>query len=121
MERCVLALVSGLRRMTVRVPQPLLYALCWLGSPVVFVLFVLPYRLLSRFPATHTLSQRIPFRHATSPMSLAGDLYDRFAAPIECRYGRATVERWFEREGLTEVSVVAHRGWLAYGRRPTQA
>jgi SAM-dependent methyltransferase len=114
-ERLLLRLVSAGRRATVRIPGQLLYRLCQLASPFVFAGFALSARALARFEATRTLSQRIPFRHATSPMSLTGDLYDRFAAPIECRYSRSEVERWFQQAGCSDVMVAPLRGWVGYG------
>lgn len=116
--RSLLRVVSWCRRLTVAMPARLLFSLCTAASPLVFAGFALPSRVLVRYPVTRPLGQRIPFRHAESPMSLAGDLYDRFAAPIERRYSRVEVAGWFERAGLQEIGVVSHRGWLGYGVKP---
>ena len=119
-ERALLRGVNQLRRATVPLPPKVLYGLCRLGSPVVFVCLTLPARLLARL-GQPALSRRIPYHHGAGPFSLAGDLYDRFAAPIEQRYSRSQIEQWLQRAGLEQVDVAAMRGWVAWGRKPPLA
>ena len=114
-ERMALALIGAVRRLTVRLPLPLLYRLCWLASPIVFLALTVPARLLSRWRMTAALGQRIPFRHGRSLFGLTGDLFDRFSAPIEQRYRRERLEEWFAEARLRDVHILPHRGWLAFG------
>lgn len=116
-ERALLSWVGLMRRMTVRVPAPLLYRLCQLCAPLVFVLLTMPAALLARWPLTSPLSRRIPFRHGRSLFGLSGDLYDRFSAPLERRYHRQDVERWFTGANLRDITIIFQRGWVAYGRK----
>ena len=118
LERALLWWVGVMRRLTVRFPAPLLYRLCQLCAPLVFVTLTMPATLLARWTMTSPLSQRIPFRHGRSFFGLSGDLYDRFSAPLEQRYSRQDVERWFAGAKLQEVTVIVQRGWVAYGRKP---
>ncbi|MBI3332994.1 MAG: class I SAM-dependent methyltransferase [Candidatus Omnitrophica bacterium] len=118
LERTLLRWVSLLRGATTLLPPRWLYALCRTASPAVFLLFTIPHRILRSFRATRGLSERIPFRHGSSWFSLTGDLYDRFAAPIENRYSERQVESWFQEAGLRHVQVVPKRGWVAFGCKP---
>lgn len=120
-ERALLRLVNGLRRVTVAMPPRALFGLCRLASPLVFAGLTVPARVLGRWQATQGLSERIPYRQGRSPMDLTGDLYDRFAAPLEHRYDRATVEQWFRQAGLTQVATAPLRGWVGWGVKPGQA
>jgi ubiquinone/menaquinone biosynthesis C-methylase UbiE len=114
-ERALLGAVSGMRQLTTRIPRQVLYGMCQVASPLVFATMTLPARGLAKFERTRGLSLRIPFRHGASPMSLTGDLYDRFAAPIERRYSQAEIERWFRQAGLLNILVKPLRGWVGYG------
>ena len=116
-ERALLALVTRIRRWTVRWPPRVLYRACQLASPVVFVGFTVPSRLLAAVPWTRPLARRVPFRHGRSFQGLVGDLFDRFAAPVEHRYRRWQIAAWFAEAGLVDVQVLPHRGWLAFGRK----
>lgn len=118
LEQLLLRAVKGVRHVTVRVPPRMLYHLCRMLSPLIFFGLTVPAHLLARATLTKPLSERIPYRHGVSPMSLAADLYDRFAAPIERRYSKAQVERWFSSVGLVGVHVVPLRGWVGYGTKP---
>lgn len=113
----LLGLANQFRRLTIRLPHRLLYAFCWLAAPAVFLLFTVPYRLLCRLPGGRRLAQGLPFRHGTGPFSLAGDLYDRFGAPVERRYSRLTAERLLREAGLKRISVEKNRGWMAAGMK----
>ena len=84
---------------------------------MVYLGFTVPARLLARLPVTRGASQRIPFRHATSWRGLVGDLYDRFAAPLERRYRPEELRRWFVDAELGDIQIVPHRGWLGYARK----
>lgn len=115
LERLSLGAVKILRRLTTRIPHRLLYGLCWFSSPLFFLSMTLPYRILARWPGTRRCANRIPFRHGRSWFGLTGDLYDRFAAPLERRYGKEELQAWFSQAGFTSIRVEGHRGWVACG------
>lgn len=119
--RWLLAAVNRLRGVTVRFPHGMLYRLCQAAAPLTYLLFALPYRALRRVPGLRSLMAGFPFRHATGPFSLAGDLYDRFSAPVEWRFSRAGAEALLQNTGLRAVSAVNHRGWMVSGIKPMPA
>lgn len=108
--RAALALANSPRLLTTRISPPILMALCRLLSPVVYALCTWPSR---RF----RWAARFPYRHGKDPWSLSGDLYDRFAAPIERRYSREGAVELVSGAGLEVVRVVQRRGWLVLSRR----
>lgn len=111
----LLGATNQLRRVTTRLPHRALYVACWAASPVMFLLFTLPYRAFRGLGVNHPLTAAIPFRHASDPMSLVGDLFDRFSAPVEHRYSRAAVECFMRRAGLSEVTLAHEGGWMVLG------
>jgi SAM-dependent methyltransferase len=116
-ERLLLKAVNQLRHVTVRMPPRWLYGLCRFCSPLVFLGLTVPAKLLARIPSLEPLSRRIPYHHGKRPFGLTGDLYDRFAVPIERRYSRSAIGQWLTRMGLTDVQVHPLRGWVGYGRK----
>ena len=113
--------VNAVRWATTRMPPPALEVLCRLAAPLVFVLCTIPYRLARRFPGLRTLAARMPFRHATGPFSIWGDLFDRFSAPVEHRYSRAAAIGLLAAGGLGKVAAVHERGWMLVGTKPPGA
>ena len=116
--RGLLRMASALRRATTRIPPRLLYRCCQVGSPIVYLLFAVPYQLLRRVPGWKRIATGIPFRHASGPFSLAADLYDRFSAPVEWRYSRAGALALFHEAGLEEMTIAKERGWMLVGKKP---
>jgi SAM-dependent methyltransferase len=106
------------RGITTRTPHRALYGLCVIASPVIYLLFTLPAKILGLIPGLRNLSSAIPFHFGRGPFSLAGDLYDRFATPVEYRYSRDTAVRLVESGGFMVSRVQQHHGWmLAFQRR----
>ncbi len=119
--RGLLELANAPRRLTVRMPHRLLYGLCWVASPVVVLLFTVPHRLLRSVPGGRRLAEQIPFRNGSGPFSLAGDLYDRFGAPVERRYSRSEAEHLLRQAGLEGIVTGNDRGWMVAGTKPDAA
>ena len=115
--RWLLALGNLPRLLTTRLPHSLLFRMCQIGSPIVYLLFTLPSRLASSVGLT-PIGASFPFRHGTHPFSLAGDLYDRFSAPIEKRYSRQGAVEFLRAAGLEQVVVAFERGWMVSGVKP---
>jgi len=111
----LLWVVALARKVTVRLPFPLLRLLCWLLSVGLMAGVVLPYRLLLTLGVdvkdTWPLSvyTKYPFN------VLYNDQFDRFSAPIEKRYSEAEVAALLESAGLREVRVFSRFGWIADG------
>ncbi len=119
--RWLLRLSGACRALTTRLPADLLYRLCQAGSPVVFLLFAVPFRALRRVPMLERVAAGMPFRHARGPLRLANDLYDRFSAPIEKRYSRAGAVQFLRGAGLEQIALAQERGWMAVGTKPATA
>lgn len=105
------------RRFTTRLPHALLYALCAGGAPFVYLGFTVPHKVLRRVPFCRAVAAGIPFRHGRGPFSLTGDLYDRFSAPVEYRYGRHAAAQLARDAGFSVLQVQNERGWMLELRR----
>jgi len=120
LKHFALKAVGALRGITTRIPLKALYALSFLAAPFIFLFFSCPAMLLGKFKGTRHLSERIPFNFATHPFSAAGDLYDRFGAPIEHRFNKEDIRKMFAESGFYDVSIAKMKdiaGWIAWGRK----
>lgn len=104
-KRMAIRLTSVIRKITVRIPPPILHAFCRFLSPLVVVLFSWPARLLRRFSKSCPFAEKMPFNFGTSLGSLTGDLYDRFSAPQEYRFSKEAVREWYRQGGLRDIQV----------------
>jgi len=118
--RWLLTAANQLRRFTPRFSHRILYLLCQAASPLVYALFTIPFRILCFVPGLRSLVSGFPFRHATGPFNLAGDLYDRFSVPIERRFNRVDAEALFRDVKLQNVVTANDRGWMVSGVKPRQ-
>ena len=117
-KHLLLRFVTAVRQVTVYFPKKALYALSWILSPFVFIIFTLPSKIMSNFKATKHIAEAMPFNFGTGPFSLKGDLYDRFGAPLEYRFSRQEMYDMFARCGFSNVHVTRLRetaGWVAWG------
>lgn len=114
----LLRLVTAVRRITTRMPKKVLYALSWMLSPLVFIMFTVPAKIMKNFKTTKDIASKMPFNFGTGPFSLRGDLYDRFGAPIEYRFSRRGTNDLFMECGFSDVHITRLRdtaGWVAWG------
>jgi SAM-dependent methyltransferase len=107
------------RALTTRLPNRVLFNLCRLASPFVFLVFTVPAVAFRRIAPLAPLAESLPFRHGTGPFSLVGDLYDRFSAPVEFRYSRQSSSALFSEAGLERVIAAPERGWMVAGTKPS--
>jgi SAM-dependent methyltransferase len=119
-HRLILRIVAALRRITTRLPHPLLHALCYPLALLLWLFVVTPFRILRGVPRLSRLADAFPLKaYADYPFGvLVNDQFDRFSAPIERRFTRREVEQLMREAGLVEVTVTPHHGWVADGRRP---
>ena len=115
--RWMLAAVNQGRHLTTRLPHRLLYGLCVLASPVVFLTLSVPSQLLRLVPATRELADAIPYHFGRHPFHLTGDLYDRFATPVEHRYGRGSATRLANNSGFAVERIARWHGWMLLLKR----
>ncbi len=111
-------IVGLLRLITVKLPPGVLYGLCWFFSPLVYLIFSLPAKILKRFKITRNFAGKIPFNFGKGIFSLRGDLYDRFGAPIEYRFTKDGVIDILKESGFFKIKVTKLKdtaGWVAWG------
>ena len=116
--RFSLRLVNSLRRITTRIPPSVLFFLCRMASPLVYLTCTVPFLIFKRIPLLRTVAFGLPFRHGRGPFRLTGDLYDRFSAPLEYRYSRGGAACLLEQAGLAVTCVKHERGWMVAARKP---
>jgi SAM-dependent methyltransferase len=99
-HRWLLAAVTAARRLTSRLPKPIMYRLAWVIAVLVYLPLARFARLLERLGWTHAALQ-VPLSHyrSYSLQFMAGDAFDRFATPIEKRYSRAEIAAWLSSYG----------------------
>ena len=117
--RASLSCVNWFRRFTTRLSPVVLYRLCQIMSPVVYLMCTVPFLIFKHIRPLQNLAYAIPFRHGLGPFSLIGDLYDRFSAPVEYRYNRETSAELLAGAGLEVRKVVYERGWMVLGQKST--
>lgn len=111
-------MIGYLRFVTARLKPSVLYALCWIVSPFVFILFSLPSKILRSFKLTQNFSKNIPFNFGRTPFSLCGDLFDRLSVPIEHRFNKRGVYDLFSGCGFKEINITRLNetaGWVIRG------
>ncbi|HDZ77090.1 MAG TPA: class I SAM-dependent methyltransferase [Candidatus Omnitrophica bacterium] len=114
----ILKIIRILRLITTRIPRRILYVISFLASPFVVIFFSYPARFFSRFKATSSFSEKIPFNFGKGLFSLTGDLYDRFGAPIEYRFSKEDIMDMLRRNGFVNIKIDRIRsiaGWVAWG------
>jgi SAM-dependent methyltransferase len=116
----VLALVDPARRLTSRLPLPLVSGLAWLVTVPLWIALRLFYapartrpRLARALPYSSYLADLVPFPFR-EVHSIA---FDQLLAPVAHYLGRARVERCFAEGGLTLESLRWHHAnsWAASG------
>ena len=111
-------IVTAVRRITTHLPKKMLYVLSGVLSPLVFIIFTVPSKIMKNFKATKDIASKMPFNFGTGLFSLRGDLYDRFAAPIEYRFSRKGMRELFAGCGFSDIHITRLRdtaGWVAWG------
>jgi SAM-dependent methyltransferase len=111
----LLSVVALARKVTVRLPFPVLRVLCWLLSVGLMAGVVLPYRLLLKLGVDVKDTWPLAIYTKYPFIVLYNDQFDRFSAPIEKRYSEAEVAALLESAGLREVRVFSRFGWIGDG------
>ena len=112
------AFLTALRSMSTRLPYRLLNLLCWMFAVLHWLLWIGPYKLLSRFRLTRPLAKRIPFTyHAAFPFRvLHTDWFDGLAVPLQQYHRRGEVAAWFEEARLERITMDPAWGQNGGGR-----
>ena len=80
-------------------------------SPPVFLFCCLPYQILKRIPFAKKFAEKIPFRHTIRLDCLVADLYDRFSPPIENRYNKEQIKKWFEELPSNDKTIKVYKDY----------
>lgn len=116
-----LKIITILRKITTKIPHRFLYVISYLFSPFIFILFSYPSRILKKINRTKSLAKRIPFNFAVHPFSLAGDIYDRFTAPLEHRFNKEEAYVLLNKNGFDNIyvkKIESKAGWVVWGSKP---
>lgn len=122
-KHTLLVIITAVRRLTTRMPKKALYALSWILSPFIFIVFTVPSKIMKNFKATRHIAEEMPFNFGTGPFSLRGDLYDRFGAPIEYRFSRQGINDLFTECGFSNIHITRLRhtaGWVVWGYKNSE-
>jgi SAM-dependent methyltransferase len=119
-HRSLLRLVTAVRRVTTRMPHPLLRALSYPVAAAAYGLFVLPTRYSRGVRRLEKVTAALPLKaYADYPFGVCvNDQFDRFSAPLEWRFTAEEVRAMLEEAGFVDVSVFENNGWIGSGRRP---
>ncbi len=119
-HRSLLRLVAAVRRVTTRMPRPLLRVLCYPIAAALFATFVLPYRATRDAPGLERVAGGFPLKaYADYPFRVCvNDQFDRFSAPLEWRFTAEEVKGMLIEAGFADVVVLDNNGWIGSGRRP---
>lgn len=112
-----LGMATLLRKITVKLPHPLLRVLCAPLAGLLYLTFVVPGRLGGVMPLRAL--DRLPLQtYRGRPLrSLWLDTFDRLSAPIEKRYLWHEIEPWFRAAGLEVEAVREDAGLIVLARK----
>lgn len=99
---------AALRRVTVRVPHPVLRPLCLPVAAVLYGTVVVPGAIGDRRKVRRLSALPLDVYRGSPLRSLWLDTFDRLSAPVEHRYTWEDVRPWLERGGF---DVLAVRPW----------
>lgn len=116
-----IAVFNLMRAISTRLPLRLLNLLCLGFAAGQWALWIVPYRLLSRFQPTQGLAQRLPFTlYARYPFRvLHADWFDGLSVPLVNYYRREEIAEWFREAGLEQVRIDPDWGGRALGYAPS--
>ena len=93
-----------MRAVSTHLPLRILNPVCLVCAGIEWFLWVIPYRLLSRFAPTRGLARRLPFTfHARFPFYVAHtDWFDGLSVPLVHYHRREEIAAWFREAGLRQ-------------------
>lgn len=116
-----IAAFNLMRTISTRLHLRILDPLCLGLAAGQWVLWIAPYRLLSRFRPTRGLAQRLPFTlYARYPFRvLHADWFDGLSVPLVNYYRREEIVEWFREASLERVRIDPDWGGRALGYAPS--
>src|SRR5262249_24414368 len=118
-KRALLALVTAFRRITTRLPYPLVSAAAFAIAVGATVLTITPRRLLRGFAWGDRLTRGLPLVHYPDVpfRMLVAEQFDRLVGPLEGRYRRDELEGFVRETGLELVAILPDLGWRVVARK----
>ena len=107
-------LTDFLRRFTTKTPYKILYVLSYPIAIISFIIFVIPYIILSKFSkkiANSNWPLKLYYKHKIKV--LINDTFDRFSPPLEHRYSKEEILAWYK--GLKNIKILGQGGWRIFG------
>jgi SAM-dependent methyltransferase len=113
-----LKLATALRKVTVRLPHPVLKALCGPIAALLYAGVVVPGRFGARRGIRGLADLPMDLYRDLPLRALVLDTFDRLSAPVEFRYVWSDLEPWFTRAGLVVDAARDDTGWFVLAHRP---
>ena len=115
--------LNAVRAVSTRLPLRWLDRLCWVGAALQWLVWIVPYRLLSRWRFLRGVTRHLPFTHyARYPFRvLHTDWVDGFSVPLQQYHRPDEVAAWFHAAGLRDVRIDSDWGGRALGYQPEAA
>jgi len=108
---------TALRRLTVRVPHPVLRPLCYPIAAGLYATVVVPGAFGDRRGSKRLAALPLEVYRGSPLRSLWLDTFDRLSAPVEHRYNWEEVAPWVEEAGLDVVAVRRWGGLMITARK----
>lgn len=110
-----LKIVTFMRRMTIRMPSPILYKFLYGIVPVVLATCYMPSAILAHLPGCRNVSRKFPYSYEQYRRRRLRDihmnLFDRFGNPVERRYNRQQMDAWMKDAGFQDFILEPCCGW----------
>lgn len=110
LKKMLLAPVTWARRVSTKLPAPLLRKFAWCGAPIVLVMLTWPARLMRWLHLNH-LAKHIPYGTFPGIRGIAASLEDRFGAPYEHRFSLSDLQDWARTSKLEDARIVDCLPW----------
>lgn len=110
-----------MRVVSTRLPLRLLDPICLLMAAGQWILWIVPYRILSRWSLTRPLAQRLPFTfHAPYAFRvLHTDWFDGLSVSLVAYYRSSEIRDWLREAGLDPITIEPAWGGRALGWSPS--
>ena len=107
--------VNLFRTLTTKISYNSLYILCYPIAFLSYIILILPYKLFFR----RIIKEGWPLgAYADYPFQvILNDTFDRFSAPIENRYSKEQIAKWYKNAGLRDINILGGSGWRVFGEK----
>jgi len=111
----LLGFANFFRYFTTKISYKLLHILCYPIAFLSYLIFVLPYKIFFK----KIIKNGWPLgSYSEYPFQvLLNDTFDRFSAPIENRYSKEQIIKWYQNAGLQNINILGGSGWRIFGEK----